>query len=242
MSVLQTILAVALVHSNPPHYHLRAQRLLDTLLQKKPDDWQCLLGKAYICLHADKYEDAYNLFDRVHETLPSSAKNHDRVKFECRCERAWALGNIRGRRKDALDELHEVASVMDKDETIERVDKAKSWWRYGQVLWLIDGKQSPYPAYMSLESAALMGPHYQNQSILTKHNNPSSSPSSATTPTPLLSPLSGSTTLGKAKTVKPLRYSSSRKPSSSMKEKLKLLGSSWPTSTLKRKTGILSKE
>ena len=62
------------------------------------------------------------------------------MKFEARCEKAWAAGNMEEKMKDALEELFAVATEMDQDPSVDRTKKAQAWWRYGQICWKMDSK------------------------------------------------------------------------------------------------------
>lgn len=126
-SLLERDLAISLVHHNAPRYHVRALRLLDTLLTSRPDDLRCLLAKAYVYAGSDRFLPAYELFSRV-----EAEESDEQIVFEARAEKAWALGNVTGRAAEALDELHAVADEMDKKEDVQREKKATAWWRYGQ--------------------------------------------------------------------------------------------------------------
>lgn len=141
-SLLETNLAISLVHFNPPYSHTRALRLLNRILERSPNDLRCLLAKAYIHEHAARWQDAYDTFSQVYEKVSEEA-----VKFEARAERAWCLGNIKEKTKEALEELHAVASEMDQDQQIPRERKAEAWWRYGKCLWEVEDEEYLEPCY-----------------------------------------------------------------------------------------------
>jgi superkiller protein 3 len=137
-SLLERDLAISLVHHDPPRNHVRAQRLLDSLLSRSPNDLSCLLAKAYIYTSSARFSGAYDLFSRVEAETPS---DDEKVKFEARAEKAWALANIEERMAEALDELFSVANEMDKDQDTDRTKKAQAWWRYGQCCWSMDSEE-----------------------------------------------------------------------------------------------------
>lgn len=150
IAVLETNLAVALTHLNPPLQHTRALRLLDTLLRRSPEDLRCLLARAYIYEHAERWQDAYSDFERVHsETIDDS------IKFETRAEKAWCLGNVSEQAEAALEELHQVAVLMDQNPEIEHAAKARSWWRYGQCLRLIRDEEHQAAAFEAFNASIL---------------------------------------------------------------------------------------
>ena len=105
------------------------------MLQRKPADLRCILAKAYIFESSERWQEAYELFQRV-----ESEDADPRVQFEARREKAWCLGNVADQVKDALDELYAVATLMDTDVEMERVQKAQAWWRCGQCSWKMDSK------------------------------------------------------------------------------------------------------
>ena len=117
------------MHLDPPSHHVRALRLLEPLLRQSPDNLDCLMAKAYIYQRSERWQDAFDLFNRVY-----SITSDDALKFEALKEESWSLGNIEGRADEALDELHEVAIIMDPKAHFERQEKAQAWWRYGTVL------------------------------------------------------------------------------------------------------------
>ena len=135
MSVLETVLAISLVHLNPPTHHIRAQRLLDNLLSRSSNNFPCLIARAYIYEHNRNWSKAFLLFSEVY-----GGATEDTMRFEARAERVWCMGNIGGRITEALTELHEVATAMDQDLKTGKARKARAWWRYGQCLWSSNGK------------------------------------------------------------------------------------------------------
>ena len=136
-TLLETDLAVSLTHHDSPRHHVRALRLADTVLQRKPAELRCILSKAYNFESSERWQEAYELFQRV-----ESEDTEPRVQFEARREKAWCLGNVTDRAQDALDELYEVATLMDQDAEIERVQKAQAWWRCGQCSWKMDSEST----------------------------------------------------------------------------------------------------
>lgn len=148
--ILETNLAVALTHLNPPLQHTRALRLLDSLLRQTPNDMRCLLARAYIYEYAGRWQEAYEHFERVHhETLD------DAIKFETRAEKAWCLGNIPDRTEESLEELHQVATTVDQNPEIDRVDKARFWWRYGQCSRLLRDEEHKNAAFDAFNASIL---------------------------------------------------------------------------------------
>lgn len=141
---------MALTHLNPPSQHTRALRLLDGLLRQSPNDLRCLLARAYIYEYAERWQEAYDHFERVHnETLD------DAVKFETRAEKAWCLGNVPSQAESALEELHQVATLMDQEATVQHATKARSWWRYGQCLRLVRDEEHKVAAFEAFNASIL---------------------------------------------------------------------------------------
>lgn len=149
-SVLEANLAIALTHLNPPLQHTRALRLLDSLLRRRPGDLRCLLARAYIYEHAERWQEANDHFERIHTETTDAI-----VKFETRAEKAWCLGNIPGQAQNALEELHAVATEMDQNAEIDRIDKAQAWWRYGQCSRLVRDEEHQLAAFDAFNASIL---------------------------------------------------------------------------------------
>ena len=92
------------------------------------------MGKAHIYEQDQKWLEAYECFSTVF-----LGAGEEEMRFEARGERAWCLGNIDRRTNEALDELHEVAALLDQDVSMDRTRKAQAWWRYGLCLRKIKG-------------------------------------------------------------------------------------------------------
>jgi superkiller protein 3 len=139
---LETTLAISLVHFNPPIHHIRALRLLDSLLANSPNDYRCLLAKGHIFSLDGRFEAGCDLFTRVFDAPPNDTENNndENMRLEARVERVWCLGNIDGRTQEALQEMHEVAAMLDEDPAVDRSVKAKNWWRYGHLLSKMQSK------------------------------------------------------------------------------------------------------
>ncbi|BGP16261.1 hypothetical protein JCM10213_007705 [Rhodosporidiobolus nylandii] len=170
--ILESYLALALVYHDPPTHHLRALRLLETLLASAPSshpDPELLTAKAFVLQSSEKYAAALKVWDQV-LSLPSGALPPDALT-KAQSERAWAL-HLSGSSEEARESLEGVAKSLEerkvrrekereekekwrskrgieKPEGIEegeteeeREERAQGWWRLGECLWK-RGESSP---------------------------------------------------------------------------------------------------
>ncbi|KAK0197963.1 superkiller protein 3 [Armillaria mellea] len=98
----------SLVHLFPPKHHARALSIIDDVLSTSPNNISCLMGRAYVLEQANKWEDAADLFSRVHELLPDDLDNGLRAKEE----HAWCRSRT-GAFDFAVAALKEVLDTMD---------------------------------------------------------------------------------------------------------------------------------
>ncbi|KAK0207900.1 superkiller protein 3 [Desarmillaria ectypa] len=129
----KVILATSLVHLFPPKHHTRALSIIDDVLSTSPNNISCLMGRAYILEQANKWEDAGDLFSRVHEMLPDDVDNGLRAKEE----HAWCRSRL-GDFDFAVAALKEVLETMDTlNDHVE--ESARCLWRLGSCHWDMNG-------------------------------------------------------------------------------------------------------
>ncbi|KAK0440394.1 TPR-like protein [Desarmillaria tabescens] len=131
----KVILATSLVHLFPPKHHARALSIIDDVLATSPNNISCLMGRAHILEQANKWEEAGDLFSRVHELLPDDVHNGLRAKEE----HAWCRSRL-GDFDFAVAALKEVLETMDTlDHHVE--ESARCLWRLGSCHWDMNGDQ-----------------------------------------------------------------------------------------------------
>ncbi|GAA5925404.1 SKI complex subunit tetratricopeptide repeat protein SKI3 [Sporobolomyces koalae] len=123
---LETHLAVALVNHNPPSHHLRALRLLDSLLATPPPnpfspktpptphpDPALLIAKAQVLQSSEKYGAAISAWDQVLKLDPSQSPISPASLNQAKGERAWAL-HLSGKSEEAKEMLEEVVKAFEE--------------------------------------------------------------------------------------------------------------------------------
>ncbi|KAK0232722.1 TPR-like protein [Armillaria fumosa] len=129
----KVILATSLVHLFPPKYHARALSIIDDVLSTSPNNISCLMGRAYILEQGNKWEEAADLFSRVHQLLPNDVDNGLRAKEE----HAWCRSRL-GDFDFAVTALKEVLETMDTlNDHVE--ESARCLWRLGSCHWDMSG-------------------------------------------------------------------------------------------------------
>ncbi|GAA5887775.1 hypothetical protein JCM5296_001762 [Sporobolomyces johnsonii] len=136
---LESHLAIALVHHEPPTHHLRALRLLDSLLSTPPSppispsaapsshpDPELLIAKARVLQSSEKYPAALKVWDEV-LALPASTLSPDALT-DAKGERAWAL-HLAGSSEDARPQLEEVVKALEERKVV-RDKEAEEKERY----------------------------------------------------------------------------------------------------------------
>ncbi|GAA5983112.1 hypothetical protein JCM10908_000160 [Rhodotorula pacifica] len=140
--ILDIYLALALVHHEPPTHHLRALRLLETLLASTPPnpahpssptppnpDARLLIAKATVLQASDgKQAAALKVWDQVLALPDSSLSSQQRIFAEG--ERAWAL-HLAGQDEEALVPLEAVVQAYEerktaRDKEREEIEKYRS--------------------------------------------------------------------------------------------------------------------
>ncbi|GAA6008264.1 hypothetical protein JCM11491_001948 [Sporobolomyces phaffii] len=140
---LESHLAVALVNYNPPSHHLRALRLLDSLLANAPPppftadspptpypDPTILFAKARVLQSSEKFGAAIKAWDQVLTLDPSSSPISDAEITEAKGERSWAL-HLSGKSEEAREMLQEVVKAFEerkvmRDKEREETEKYRS--------------------------------------------------------------------------------------------------------------------
>ncbi|GAA5985800.1 hypothetical protein JCM11641_006210 [Rhodosporidiobolus odoratus] len=135
---LETHLALALVYNVPPTHHLRALRLLESLLAAPPLasttasaashlNPEILTAKAFVLQSSEKYAAALKVWDQL-LGLPSGALSSDALT-QTKSERAWAL-HLSGESKQAIEELRGVVEKLeDRKVRREKEREEKEKWR-----------------------------------------------------------------------------------------------------------------
>lgn len=140
--MLDTFLALALVYHEPPTHHLRALRLLETLIASIPPepahpsspalphpDPRLLIAKATVLQAAEaKQAAALKVWEQI-LALPDSTLSPQQRAF-AEGERAWALF-LAGKIVEALPPLEEVVRVYEerklaRDKEREEIEKYRS--------------------------------------------------------------------------------------------------------------------
>ena len=152
---LNALMATALTHLHPPQNHLRALRYADSVLARNSQDGEALIAKAYIKQAAEDWDQAKSLFAQVVSILPerpplseeaqeATAESRRLLCFttnpalEARGEIAWCDVKLRNL-DEAKVELKDLIDRLDSSELagVTREQRARTWWRYGQCLWLM---------------------------------------------------------------------------------------------------------
>ncbi|KAL8292821.1 hypothetical protein RQP46_000515 [Phenoliferia psychrophenolica] len=186
---LDSHLAISLVHLDPPNHHLRALRLLDTLLSSAPSSPEIplLTAKAYVLQYAEKWALAVKAWDAV---LAASVEPTT-AELEVKAERSWCIFNAgelevaHESMKEVVDALQARKAVRDEEKkvkekarskagiergegveegetTAEALERATAWWRLGQCLWEL-GETDPdqnAPAYDAFIASVLASPTF----------------------------------------------------------------------------------
>lgn len=138
---LDSHLAVALVNHNPPSHHLRALRLLDSLLANPPPppftpksapsphpDPSLLFAKARVLQSSEKYGAAIKAWDQVLALDTSMSPVSAASLNEAKGERSWAL-HLSGKSEEAKEMLEEVVKAFE-ERKVEREKEREEKERY----------------------------------------------------------------------------------------------------------------
>ncbi|KAK4048297.1 Superkiller protein 3 [Microbotryomycetes sp. JL201] len=162
---LESQLAIGLVHHESPDHHLRALRMLESLLTQGKTV-PLLVAKAFIMQSSERWTEAISTWTKV----LSLADKDDKISadsalvIEAQSERGWSLYND-GQYRQAKDSLDQVVDKLEqrerardqeqkqkeiarskaglaKDEAVEEgetrneaLERAKAWYRVGMCLW-----------------------------------------------------------------------------------------------------------
>lgn len=162
---LESHLALALVNFDPPTHHLRALRLLDSLIKSSSSPDTALLGgKARVLQSSEKWQQAIEVWDLVLANDPSHG-----LKNEAVAEKSWSLyhaGELQASRdgfeqviqalearKKVRDEeraaqekfrskagIEKGEGVEEGESSEEALERATCWYRLGQCLWGLGGQ------------------------------------------------------------------------------------------------------
>jgi superkiller protein 3 len=119
-------LATSLIHYQAPKHHPQAKKLFETILSRKPNSVEALVGQGRLALEADEIMDA--------EVFTSRALEIDPLNIHAKMEHAWAtvlLKNVELGKK----ELEETLSLIDVRDPHRRDTIAEIWWRIGKCYW-----------------------------------------------------------------------------------------------------------
>lgn len=138
---LDAALGVALVPYYPPKHHQRAQRLLTTVLQSEPNDFDTHFALGQIFETAGKWEKA-----RAEYQTLLDLGGDEKQMVSAREELGWCLVN-EGKLEEGRDVLEHVVEVRDsrkeqEDKDDEKRPRARAWWRLGQTEWKINTSES----------------------------------------------------------------------------------------------------
>ncbi|KAF7315319.1 Antiviral protein [Mycena indigotica] len=123
------VLSTSLVHLFPPKHHVRALSILDDVLAEAPDNTLCLMSRAYILEHEERWIDAATLFNRVSTLLPDDLQLGIRAKEE----ESWCIA-LSG---DLAAGIHGLETVLTTLKTLEggEADCARTLYRIGRAYW-----------------------------------------------------------------------------------------------------------
>ncbi|KAM0791144.1 hypothetical protein ACM66B_005630 [Microbotryomycetes sp. NB124-2] len=162
---LESHLAVGLVYHESPDHHLRALRMLESLLVQG-ETVSLLVAKAFVMQSSEKWDEAISTWTRVLSLVDKddSVKSDSSIVIEAQSERGWSLYNV-GQYQQAKDSLDQVVDKLEqrkqvrdqeqrkrenarskagltKDENVEEgetrdeaLERAKAWYRVGMCLW-----------------------------------------------------------------------------------------------------------
>ncbi|THH28528.1 hypothetical protein EUX98_g5655 [Antrodiella citrinella] len=143
VKAFEIALATSLIHLYPPKHHTRALRLLNDILAEDPDNVRCLMGRAYILQHANKWGEAKSVFDHVVTLLPGDMEEGIRAQEES----AWCT--VQSRDPDiAAALLQSIVGTLDSLDGRE-VDQARCWWRLGQCHWDMGDREVAYRHFIT---------------------------------------------------------------------------------------------
>lgn len=131
-------MGVALVPYYPPKHHVRAARILETVLKNRPTNNEARFARAQIYETAGQWSDARQHFEKiVQDGL------NEKQRLDSKEEVGWCLVN-EGKLEEGRDMLEEVIQVRDtkadKEKEAEARERGRTWWRLGKTEWMIGGE------------------------------------------------------------------------------------------------------
>ncbi|KAF7321489.1 Antiviral protein [Mycena kentingensis (nom. inval.)] len=141
----KVVLATSLVHLFPPKHHVRALSVLDEVLATAPNNTACLMGRAYVLQHEDRWNEAADLFGRVGRLLPDDMN----VGIRAKEEEAWCRIRV-GELESGIGGLEEVLALLKQVEDAE-ADCARCLCRIGKGYWEMgdDKRDESYRCFIS---------------------------------------------------------------------------------------------
>ncbi|EAL21087.1 hypothetical protein CNBD4630 [Cryptococcus deneoformans B-3501A] len=137
---LDTVLGVALVPHYPPKHHVRAARILETVLKIHPTNNEARFARAQIYETAGQWSDARHHFEKIVQDGGS-----EKERLDSKEEVGWCLAN-EGKLEEGRDILEEVIEVRDtkteKEKEAEARERGRTWWRLGRTEWMIGDEES----------------------------------------------------------------------------------------------------
>ncbi|KAJ7647495.1 superkiller protein 3 [Roridomyces roridus] len=143
-------LATSLVHLFPPKHHVRALSVIDRVLSAAPDNALALMGRAYVLQYDQRWEEASELFARVHDLLPGDLQLGIRAREElawCQSQSGSPAAGIQGL-EDVLAELEDTDA-----------ESARCLWRIGKSYWDL-GDEKRDDAYRYFIQSLKRNPSY----------------------------------------------------------------------------------
>jgi superkiller protein 3 len=125
-TALMVTLATSLIHYQAPKHHPQAQKLFDTILTRKPNSVDVLVGKGRIALEAGELEEA--------EHFTARALQLDSLNIQAKMEHAWAVV-LSHDIENGKRELEETLPLIDGRDPHSRDAIAEIWWRIGKCRW-----------------------------------------------------------------------------------------------------------
>ena len=125
-TALMTTLASSLIHYQAPKHHPQARKLFETIISRKPDSVEALVGMARVSLEAGDISDA--------EQYTARALEINSLHVEAKMEHAWALV-LSHDIKTGKRELEETLPLIDDRDSHSRDTIAEIWWRIGKCHW-----------------------------------------------------------------------------------------------------------
>lgn len=125
-TALMATLATSLIHYQAPAHHPQARKLFQTILSRKPDSVEALVGMARVSLETGDVADA--------EQYTARALRINPLDVEAKMEHAWALV-LSHDLENGKRELEDTLPLIDGRDPHSRDTIAEIWWRIGKCHW-----------------------------------------------------------------------------------------------------------